>query len=50
MDQKRMLLALALSVGLMFLWVLFFGDKQQPPQTPAPQTAAQGQRDRKSVV
>ncbi|MCF8034196.1 MAG: membrane protein insertase YidC [Desulfarculaceae bacterium] len=43
MDQKRMLLALALSVGLMWLWIMFFGDKpQEQPvtSTTAPQSQA----------
>jgi YidC/Oxa1 family membrane protein insertase len=38
MDQKRMLLALALSVGLMWLWIMFFGEK--PPEKPAVQPQA----------
>ncbi len=41
MDQKRMLLALALSVGLMWAWISLFGDKPAqkapPPQHPGPQ-------------
>ncbi|MCB2228560.1 MAG: membrane protein insertase YidC [Desulfarculaceae bacterium] len=43
MDQKRMLLALALSVGLMWAWIMLFGDKpkEQPvPTTTAPQSQA----------
>ena len=38
MDQKRMLLALALSVGLMWAWIMLFGDK--PKEQPAPATTA----------
>ncbi|MBU1276456.1 MAG: membrane protein insertase YidC [Proteobacteria bacterium] len=43
MDQKRMLLALALSVGLMWAWIMIFGG-DKTPKAPAPQPkAAQSQ-------